>query len=440
VFGGGAGLEAIEAVCAADDIDPATVLDIVAGLVDKSLLVSAADLGQSATRFYLLATVREFAVEQLLAAGDVERTFDRHLSWYGALTARAWQGIWSTDMAAWLDGLEVEQDNVRIALDHAAGAGDPEIGLAIAGSLWPFWDIRGHYREGETLVRRALQRAPSRERASYGRALSSVGWLVALMGDFEQAMALMSEGVPLVRAHGDDRQLAWSLGEQGNVAFSLGLTDDADRQFTEVVELARGLDDKFLIGFGLFGLAYVELLRGDLDAMRSTLEESLELTRFVAQPWGIAWAEFSLGVVSIMNGDTRTAATQITESLGQRWSIRDARGLAESLQVLAALASEHGELEWSAHLHGAAELQREANGLTILPFLRPMHDESVARLRSALDEATLEDRWQHGRTTPLEKTVREALDRQVVTLPDAGPGVSGRPAAASGGTPEACRR
>jgi ATP/maltotriose-dependent transcriptional regulator MalT len=354
--------------------------------------------------------------------------------------ARAWQGIWSTDMAAWLDGLEVEQDNVRIALDHAAGAGDPEIGLAIAGSLWPFWDIRGHYREGETLVRRALAKAPTKASASYGRALSSVGWLVALMGDFEAAMALMSEGVPVVRAHGDDRQLAWSLGEQGNVAFSLGLTDDADRLFTEVVELARELDDKFLIGFGLFGLAYVALLRGDLDAMRTTLEESLELSRYVIQPWGIAWAEFSLGVVSIMNGDTRAAAAQITESLEQRWSIRDARGLAESLQVLATLASEHGELEWAAHLHGAAELQREANGLTILPFLRPMHDESVARLRASLDEAILDELWQRGRATPLEKTVREALDRQVVALPDTDSSVSDTPAAAEGGTPEASRR
>ncbi|MEA3054590.1 MAG: hypothetical protein QOD30_22, partial [Actinomycetota bacterium] len=239
VFGGGAGLEAIEAVCAADDIDPASVLDIVASLVDKSLLVSAADLGHTATRFFVLATVREFAVEQLLAAGDLVETFDRHLGWHATLVERAWSGYWGPEMASWLDRIEAEQDNVRIAFDHAAGAGDVGLGLDMAGMLWPYWDIRGHYREGEQLVRRALSRASTTESAAHGRALSSHGWLLALMGDFEQAMVLMDEGVPQVRAHGDQRQLAWSLGEQGNVAFSLGRTEDADRLFSETVELAR---------------------------------------------------------------------------------------------------------------------------------------------------------------------------------------------------------
>ena len=418
VFAGGAGLQAIEAVGAADDIEPATVLDIVASLVDKSLLVSAGDLGQSQTRFYLLATVREFAAEQLLAAGEIESTCDRHLAWYAALAAQAWQRFWSVDMAAWLDVIETEHDNIRIALSHAAGAGDPELGLATAAALWPFWDIRGHYREGERHLRRLLELAPNKDCAAYGRALSACGWLVALLGDFEQAMVLMVEGVALVRAHGDAHELAWSLGEQGNVAFSLARTEDADRLFTEVVAIARELDETFLIGFGLFGLAYVGLLRGDLATMRARLEDSLQLTRHLIQPWGIAWAEFSLGVVSVMNGDTRAAVIQITESLEQRWSIRDARGLAESLQVLATLASGHGELDWSAYLHGAAELQREANGLTILPFLRPMHDESVARLRSALDANALDELWQQGRSAPLEKTVLEAVDRGALRLDD----------------------
>jgi hypothetical protein len=79
--------------------------------------------------------------------------------------------------------------------------------------------------------------------------------------------------------------------------------------------------------------------------------------------------------------------------------------------VLATLASAHGDAEWSAHLHGAAELQRDANGLTILPFLRPMHDESVERLRGSLSATAFDTLWQLGRATPLEKTVLEALDR-----------------------------
>jgi predicted ATPase len=418
VFGGGARLDAIEAVCTADDIDRAAVLDIVASLVDKSLLVSAADLGHSETRFFVLATVREFAVEQLLAAGDLVETFDRHLTWCAGLVARAWPEYWAHDMAVWLDRVEAEQDNLRIAFDHADGAGDPAVGLDMASVLWPFWDIRGHYREGEQLVRRALSRSPSTASAAYGRSLNAHGWLLALMGDFEQAMVLMEEGVSIVRGHGDALQLAWSLGEQGNVAFSLGRTEDADRLFSESLSLAVRHADAYLQGFALFGLAYVGLLRGDLDEMRSRLDQSLELTRYVIQPWGIAWGEFSLGVVSFMTGEIERAVVHVTESLEQRWSIRDTRGLTESLQVLASLASAVGDDEWSARLHGAAELQREASGLTILPFLRPMHDESVARLHAALEPASFDELWQAGRATPLEKVVREAAERAGVTNGD----------------------
>lgn len=416
VFAGGAALDAVEAVCTDDTIDAPLVLDLVASLVDKSLVVSASNLGESETRFYLLATVREFAMEQLHAAGDAGRTADRHLDWCAALAREGWHRCWTSDMARWLDVLEREHDNIRVALDHAVSAGETDVGLELAAALWPFWDVRGHYREGADRLRRLLDLLPAPASAAHGRALSALGWLVALLGDFEQAMALMDEGLPLVRAGGDAHQLAWSLGEQGNVAFSLGRTDDADRLFAECLSLARELDETFLIGFGLFGLAYVGLLRGDLDAMATRLAESLELTRIVIQPWGIAWAEFSLGVVAVVKGETRAAVPHITESLEQRWSIRDARGIAESLQMLATLASGHGQPRWSAFLHGAAELQREANGLTILPFLRPMHEESVARLRAALDPTTLDTLWREGRTTPLEKTVLEALDRRSIDL------------------------
>lgn len=166
-----------------------------------------------------------------------------------------------------------------------------------------------------------------------------------------------------------------------------------------------------MAGHGIFGAAYVAFLRGDLATMRTRILESLELTQLVYQPWGFGWAEFSLGVLSILEGDERAAVGHLTESLRLRWSIRDVRGLAESIQLVANLASSLGDLEWSALLHGAAELRREAVGLTILPFLQPMHDESVARLTDAFGADRLRELWDRGRTLLLDKLVTEALNR-----------------------------
>ena len=417
VFAGGAGIEAVEAICACDDLDRGRVLEVVEGLVDKSLVV-ALEHPSTGSRVTMLETIREFAVEQLLAAGEVEGTWDRHLAYHCDLAERAWTGFWTSEMPAWLRQIEREQDNLRTALDHATGAGDPILGLRLGASLWPFWDVRGQYREGERRLRELLERAPDEPSLERGRALNARGWLVALQGDFESALVLMDDGLPMVRASGNLHRLAWSLAELGNIAFSLGDAESTERLFAETLELAGQLDDTFLIGFGHFGLAYAAFLRGDLDGMSARLAQSLELTRLVIQPWGIAWAQFSVGIVAIMQGDTHGAVAPVTESLTLRWSILDARGLAESVQVLATLASAHGEAEWSALLHGAAELQRDANGLTILPFLRPLHDESVARLRTQLDEGELERCWGLGRTMPLEKLVVEAAARAESHLAD----------------------
>lgn len=408
VFAGGATYEAVEAVCTGDDVDSHLLLDVVESLLDKSLLTTTTD---GPTRVGLLETIREFAVEQLVEAGEAEETWDRHLRWFTRVAESAWDGFWTNHMADVLGDVERELDNLRGALDHAAGAGDPLLGLRLGAALWPFWDVRGLYREGERRLRELLELAPDGPSVQRGRGLSAQGWMVALLGDFERAKELMELGLPMVRAHGSPRQLAWSLAEEGNVAFSLGDGELCGALFDESLEISRGLDDAFLVGLGLFGQAYTAFLAGDLDRMAGKLDESLELTRLVIQPWGIAWAQFSRGILAIMLGDTVAAVPRVTESLELRWQMRDARGLTESIQILATLASANGDPEWSALLHGAAELQREANGLTILPFLRPMHDDSVARLHEALGEERTREIWQLGRSMPLEKLVPEALAR-----------------------------
>lgn len=411
VFAGGARLDAIETVCSGDGIDADFALDVLGSLVDKSLVVSRADATTGQMRFHLLETVREYAMEELVAAGEAETTFDRHLEWCTALAERGWHEIWGPEMRAWLDLLDREHDNLRLGLDHAAGAGDLMLGLRTAHSLWPMWDIRGHYREGQRRLRTLLALTDDSPSTAKGRSLDALGWLTALLGDFESAYELMREGSEMVRLTGEPYAVAWSLGEQGNVAFSLGLAPEARALFSESLAIARELDDTFLIGWGLFGLAFAALLDGDLDTMEADLGEALGLTRLLYQPWGIAWAQFSLGVLSIIRGNLDGAAPQVTESLELRWSIGDPRGTADCLGVLAYLASMHDDPGWAARLHGANEILREANGLTLLPFLQPLHDESVERILGAIGEAGREEQWRLGRTTPLEKTVAEALAR-----------------------------
>jgi hypothetical protein len=175
--------------------------------------------------------------------------------------------------------------------------------------------------------------------------------------------------------------------------------------------MARELGDDFLIVLGDFGLAYVAFLGGDVPEMVRLMTDARDGFRRIGQPWGLAWAQLSLGLASVVTGDTRAAVAPITESLELRWAMHDHRGLAECLELLASLASAHEDVEWSALVHGAAELQREANGLPILPFLEPLHAQSVESLVLAMGQERFDEIRGLGRSTPMAKIVNEAVER-----------------------------
>jgi non-specific serine/threonine protein kinase len=195
------------------------------------------------------------------------------------------------------------------------------------------------------------------------------------------------------------------------VAFGTGDAAVADRLWRESFELAHNVADAFLIALGHFGLAYVAFLRGDVAEMTSLMSQARDSFRECGQPWGLAWAQLSLGLASLVTGDTPAAVAPITESLELRWAMHDHRGLAECLELLASLASIHEDFAWSARLHGGAELQREANGLPILPFLEPLHAQSMEMLLAALGPEALEQLRLEGRAAPMAKLVSEALER-----------------------------
>jgi predicted ATPase len=409
VFAAGASLDAVEAVCSSDELDSLAVLDVLAGLVDKSLVTSTGDAATGHSRFVLLETIREFAVEQLVASGEAETIWDRHLQWCAELAERSWLGFSGPDVAAWFEVLERELDNIRTALDHAAGAGDSGLGLRIATRLWPFWDVRGRMREGAERLRELLATSTPEASSTRGAALCSLAWQIALLGDFDEAMRLMDQGLPMVRAGDDELELGWTLAQIGNVAFSLGMADRAEELFSEGLSIARRNEAVFLEGWNLFGLSYVAFLRGDIEQMRHLLEQSLQLSRQIFQPWGMAWAQFSLAVLYLFEDEAPQAVGPLLESLSLRWSLRDTRGLAESLGLLASIAGPQGHDELAVKMHGAAEIQREANGMTVLPFLRPLFEESLPPLRNSLGDANFDRLWREGRSTPLEKLVQEVL-------------------------------
>ncbi|HEV2281289.1 MAG TPA: hypothetical protein VGX75_02720, partial [bacterium] len=146
VFAGGFALPAAEAVCAGETIAHADVFDLLARLVDRSLVICEERDGE--TRYRLLETIREYGGERLREAGEDAAVRGRHRDYFLALAERLDREQHGPELGDWLTRLEMELDNLRAALHWCRIHRAADAGLRMADALFRFWDTRGHLREG----------------------------------------------------------------------------------------------------------------------------------------------------------------------------------------------------------------------------------------------------------------------------------------------------
>ena len=334
VFAGGWGLEAAEAVCAEEGREDWEVLDLLTGLVDKSLVIAEERTGTS--RYRLLETVRQYSRERLVQAGEEAQIRGRHLEYYLALAEEAEPKLTGPEQGEWLGRLEAEHDNLRAALAWCQTEDEgAEAGLRLGGALYRFWHVRGHFSEGRSYLTEAFghKRAigHDRERA---KALGGAGFLAYAQGDYEAARSLHEESLSICRELGDKQGIAQSFNNLGNVAFSQGEYDSARALYEESLSIRRELGDKQGIASSLHNLGGVAKEQGDYGSARALYEESLTILRDLGNKQGIAQSLNNLGNVAVYQGDYEASRRLYEESLTLRRELGDKRGIAQSLHNL----------------------------------------------------------------------------------------------------------
>ena len=393
VFAGGWTLEAAEAICAdaeagsagtplrrepsagagRDDaaarLPAGAVLDALAGLVDKSLvLLEASRLGDDATpadgpRYRLLETMRQYAQEHLEVAGETVAVRDRHLGWCLALAEEGEVGIKGPAQVAWLRRLEREHDNLRAALAWSVQGAtrplepqgqpygvEPEAGLRMVAALWWFWVEHGHLSEGLRWVDDALAAAGSGATVARTHALIGKGYFTLVRGG----------DASIGRAHalfGESRSVAETLGDRGGTAqalFYLAMTamqrmdhDEARRLYVASLALFRQQHDGWSIARTLCKLATTGpvFVQGHIDYERDIglLKEGLLVARGIGQPAIIAETLYELGCAGLYQDDLQGAEPLLAESLISARIAGDKRVLAESLAISGLGAAQAGD-------------------------------------------------------------------------------------------------
>lgn len=400
VFAGGGRLEAIEAVCSANRADAQDRLDVIASLLDKSLLQQQADV-DGEPRFRLLRVVREYALEQLEEHGEAEAVRRRYAAHFLALAEQAEPELMGAAQQVWLDRLALESNNLRAALDVCLAEHDIEMGLRFGGALWRFWEVRGYLDEGRLWLERLLAKTTART-SRRAKVLAGVGRLACNQGDYAAARRFHEESLSISQELGDLRGIAFSLNNLGNVAFNQGDYAAARLFHEESLAHSRQSGDQRGTAASLNNLGILAVELGDYEAARTLHAESLALKRTLGDKQGIAASLNNLGNVALNQGDYEAAFTLHTEGLALKREVGDRQGIATSLNNLGNIALTQGDyrtarplLEESLVLQKAIGNRRGA-ALALCNLGDVAYHEGDSDTARALYTESLSIRWEVG--------------------------------------------
>ena len=343
VFAGGFTLEAAEAVCAGDGLDRLEILDLVAGLADKSLLVPSERRGSA--RYRLLETVRQYALTRLDEAGERRDAALRHFSFYAALAEVG--NIFTQerfDQLTWLDAMDDEHDNVRAALGWSAGE-DPGAALRLVQAVCFFWLVRGHLQEGRDWTDRVLAANRDRPSGRLGRAHYVACLLARRRGDLAAATAHADESVRLALEHGDTVGLVLAQGMQ---AWIIAMREDfarGARMIGEVLAAARATHHQEVIADVLQAIGFMNRQRGQSQDAATAFRESIAIRNKTGNLWANAISRHNLALIARREGDYDRAVGLHIETRSVFEQLGDRGGLASTENSLGLIALTRGDYE-----------------------------------------------------------------------------------------------
>jgi predicted ATPase/DNA-binding CsgD family transcriptional regulator len=381
VFSGGFDLEAAAAVCAGGGIVPGQVLDVIEGLVDKSLLVVERRSG--ATRFRMLDFVRQYASERLAAAGEGDLLANRHRAYFRALADRADRELWALAPAS-RARLDDESPNLRVAIENGCDRA-PDDALAMAGALGLYWRVRGREAEGVAAIEQSLRAAPPEPSAGQAVALAKLSVLSFWLGDFARTQSSATSALEMGAAIGDTRSQALALSRLGALVI---LSDPAagDPMLIRAAELARAAGDQVALCDALGSLAISYFFQDDPGAMRIPLEETLKVAEAIGYEDDIRWCLWCLAHTALSAGQLANARAHAERALAMMPG-QDQLSRYHAIEVLSILDANTGAAD-TARERAEADLEQSRQEGLYLGTGALMYALSVAALAAGdLDRA-----------------------------------------------------
>jgi predicted ATPase len=444
VFSGGWTFGAAESV-----VGEADALDGLLGLVNKSLVNVEEQNGESRYRF--LETIRQYAMEKLLESGGAIETRNRHFDYVLHIAEVAEEKMFGAESADWLDQMEVEHDNLRVAFEWSI-ANYPEKGLKLAEALAGFWTSRDYNSEARAVCRALLMQTETlpdldRERGSVyallgwnsittgdhktGRAAAEASLALAkkvndtktlvraysvlalssiFLGDFPTAQAAVLEGETIARQNGFMGELGLILSIRAQTTY-FGERDVVRTKayLEESDSLARGAGYRWTASMSAFGLARVAAAMGDLETARAKFLESAEIANEFGNKRIVYSSQSELAHVLREHGEIDEPLKIYRELLPKWKDLGHRAAAAHELECIGFIFSKKGDTQRAAQLLGSAEVLRAAIDSSMTTMERTEYEQEISALRSKMNKVDFEKARSEGREMTMDQAIENAL-------------------------------
>jgi predicted ATPase/class 3 adenylate cyclase len=456
VFAGGWTFEAAEFVCPNHD-----VMDLLTQLVNKSLVIVDDDDSES-TRYRLLETIRQYARDKLLDAGESFEARKIHSRFFLQMAENAERELFKANSVKLVNSLENEQDNIRVALEWTTEE-DVESALRIVYALQLFWNRRGYTTEGRNLGEAVIASAEAlpplegeaavQRKTLIAKAFSTLIALAISQGDNQYVSEISAKFVFYASGTINNGLLARGLAYMCAGRLAVGDIEGVDNWTREALEHARASTDAYALGLSLGVTSqFLMITGGDIELARDYASQSKKVLREHGNQWGYTLILLGIGMVAKYKGDYKLSRENFGHILPlfhemgdihrvnmiqsefahmdrfegyidkaeqaycktilewQRLGHRAA--VANQLECLAFVALSHEQEDRAVKLLGAAESLRERINIQMSPFERIEYEKHVSELKNGLDEKAFSNLWSEGRSMTMEQAVAFAVESQ----------------------------
>jgi predicted ATPase/transcriptional regulator with XRE-family HTH domain len=406
VFRGGWTLGAAEAVAGGPDLPADEMFDLLASLVEQSLVAVETE-ADGGSRYRLLMPVREFAAERLELSGEADTLRRRHAIACLAMTERAAEGIIGPQQVEWLARLEAARDNLRAAFQWLLDTGEWDLASQLGWNLWTYWWIHGYHVEGREFMGRILDEGGDLPPLVRARALGVAGEMAFGQADLARATVASEESAALFAAAGDSLSASRVGLVLGLIAIARDDLAAAQRHLAAAAAAFRAAGTPHWASLVISALGMLPFRAGDYDRSEMLLAEGRALSVEAGDRFSRYIALYNASRLALARDDLPQAAALFLEGLRFSLDANDRANVAYCLEGLAAIAVARDRHRDAARLLGGAHTLFETVGGRVYTY-RPdgaLRERTETAARARLDPSDWDAAWTAGAAMPLRQLV-----------------------------------